>query len=168
MKYVAKYVILLGNGLIVAMLLYPLVHELGHALIAVIVGADVVEIKIFPIPSILSNIKNVGNFNTALIGLGGIIFPFLLTICFRAKNFIIWYMCFTIRGISLIAFGISFMSVVLFRLGKPVVNEDLTQVLKFTPHMAPLYGTLCIFLMAVDVFLIVRSKPIQRCEEFIK
>ena len=67
MKYVSKYVILLGIGLIVAMILYSLAHELGHALVAVMVGADVVEIKIFPIPSILSDVKNVGNFNIALI-----------------------------------------------------------------------------------------------------
>lgn len=32
MKIIRKFGILLGNGLIVAIILYPLIHELGHGL----------------------------------------------------------------------------------------------------------------------------------------
>jgi len=166
MNLVRKFGTLLGIGFMVAIILYPLMHELGHALTAIIVGADVLEFDFFPIPSILCNLKGVGSFEATVIGFGGSIFPVLLTVHMEPKKFDVWYTCFLLRGISFISFVISFVSVVLFVVGAPVANEDMTQVLMLTPHMAPLYGILCVFFASVEVFLIIRSKPLKRYEEF--
>ncbi len=167
-KYIRKFGMLFIIGIIVAIILYPLIHELGHALTAILVGADVVEINLFPVPNILCNLKGVGSFEVTLIGFGGSMLPFLLTIYWEPKNFEVWYSCFMIRGISFLSFVISFVSVILFVVGNPVVNEDITQVLMITPYMAPLYGILCVLLASIQALVIIRSKPLQRCEKFIE
>lgn len=168
MKNIRKYGMILVTGLVVAVLFYPFLHEIGHALVAVIVGTDIVEVSFLPIPSILCNLKEVESYQVAIIGLGGSIVPFFLTICLKPNRFIIWYMCFTVRWISLLSFIISLVAVFLFEDGNPILNEDVTQVLRFTPHMAPLYRILFTILAIFDVILIIKSKPLKRCENFIK
>lgn len=73
-------------GLFTAILLYPTLHEAGHSLLALIVGAKVVDFNLFPIPSIMCDVFGVGNTGIILIGLGGIIIPYVISMIFKTKN----------------------------------------------------------------------------------
>lgn len=59
MRYFIKAIGLLVVGLLVAIIGYPILHELGHAVIALIVGARVVEINIIPLPNVLCDVENI-------------------------------------------------------------------------------------------------------------
>ena len=69
---------LFSIGLFTAILLYPTLHEAGHSLLALIVGAKVVDFNLFPIPSIMCDVFGVGNTGMIVMGLGGIIIPYVM------------------------------------------------------------------------------------------
>ena len=94
-------------GLFTAVFLYPFLHEGGHFLAAVIVGAEVKEFHLFPSPNILCDVHTVNIPGLIWIGLHGILFPFLLVCVVRPKKFWFWHINFVLRGICLLSFLIS-------------------------------------------------------------
>ncbi len=48
MKDFLKIIGIILVGLFTAVIIYPMLHEAGHSLIALTVGADVVEFNLFP------------------------------------------------------------------------------------------------------------------------
>ena len=85
-KLVWMYVI----AMFTAIFIYPLLHELGHYLAALLVGADVVEMSIFPMPYVSMFVDPYDSLGQAVIGMCGMIFPmiyFLLAFAVGAAVF---------------------------------------------------------------------------------
>lgn len=158
---IIKSGMLLIVGLGVAIVIYPVIHELGHSIIAVIVGAEIIEITLLPLPSILCNVRNVSEGGMILISIGGSLFPLLLAII-APKCFWGWYSCFTIRWISLWSFIISEITVVLFCLGISFETEDVMHILKESQQYTWICLVFYLFLIVATSMLIVYSKPINR------
>lgn len=148
-------------GLCVAIVIYPAMHEMGHSVAAVISGAKVLEINLFPVPSLLCNVGRVSAIGIVFISISGSIFPLLLVI-FSPKRFIGWYSCFTIRWISLLSYIISEVSIILFFCGIPIKEEDITYALLENQQYAWIYMLLYLLLIIVTSVLIVQSKPIEK------
>ena len=66
-------------GLLTAIVIYPILHEGGHSLVALVVGADVVEFNIFPVPNIMCNVFELSDLRISAIGFGGIFVPYLIS-----------------------------------------------------------------------------------------
>lgn len=49
-KDVLKFVLIVGMGFFMALIGYPFLHELGHIVASVLVGAEVLELTLFPVP----------------------------------------------------------------------------------------------------------------------
>ena len=79
MKDTIKAIGLFIVGLAVAVIVYPVLHELAHSLVAIAVGARVVEINILPVPSVLCDIQAVDNTGIVAIGMSGMLLPFFLS-----------------------------------------------------------------------------------------
>lgn len=161
MKIVMKRIsTMLIVGLIVTIIVYPILHELGHSIVAILFGAEVLEFNIFPYPNVLCNIKSVSSIGIVVISLGGGVFPILFAII-SPSQFIGWYTCFTIRWVCVLSYLISIVSVILFQLGMPVQNEDITHALIEKPQYAFAYLISYLILMIVSVLLIVKSNPME-------
>lgn len=65
-------------GLVIAMLIYPFTHELGHTLTCLIVGAEVLEFEVLPVPHITCNIIGLTKSQIIAIGLSGNIVPLFI------------------------------------------------------------------------------------------
>ena len=52
MSKTRKAICLLPIGLLCAVFIYPFLHELGHGLVVFLLGAKVVKLQWFPLPSI--------------------------------------------------------------------------------------------------------------------
>ncbi len=163
MKDVIKGLGLIVVGLMTAILFYPLLHELGHSATAFLVGAEVVEFQILPVPYVLCNMITCGKLGMAMVGVGGMVVPFLITEIRIPKRFWTWYIWFVIRCICLLSFIISLTGIVTFALGKPISNEDITQVLVQSPEYAPICFGALIVLSVWGVMKIIWSKPLERC-----
>lgn len=166
MKEALKVLTITFVGLIIAVVVYPFLHESGHSLAAMIVGAKIVEFNLYPLPNVLCNVQSIGIIGMVVIGISGILFPFLLTTVIQPRRFRSWYICFTIRVICLLSFIIAFFAAMVFRTDLKMVNEDITQVIQLTPDYRELYAVTLLGLMIWDVFLVVKSHPITQCLHF--
>ncbi len=163
MKEYVKCFGLFVVGLLTAVIIYPFLHELGHVMMAYIVGAEVMEVTLLPLPSILCNMGPGSKYDFILVGVGGMLLPYIITEIRAPKNFWLWYIWVLVKGISLLAFAISCMAIVSFRLGRPMQNEDITKVLQAEPANAMAYMTILLVLLAWGIYEIVKTRPVIRC-----
>lgn len=166
MKDAMKIAAITIVGLIIAVIVYPFLHEVGHSLAAVIVGAKVEEFNLYPLPNVLCNVQSVGTMGLVVIGISGMLFPFLLTSMIQSKRFWSWYICFTTRGICLLSFAIALFAVVVFQTDLKMINEDITQVMQLTPDYKGVYMIVLLGLIVWDILLMAKSHPIRRCMGF--
>lgn len=91
MKMSLNLALVLFLGLFIAVLGYPFLHELGHSIVAILMGASVEEFCLFPVVYVLCNVYGIGEFGQVLIGVSGMLFPFICGIIIHCKNFWLWY-----------------------------------------------------------------------------
>lgn len=166
MKDFFKTINLAFLGLVVAIVIYPMIHELGHSLFALCTGSRVLEITFFPLPSVLCSVEKHNFIAVVLAGLGGLLLPFVITLTPPPKKFFGWYIWFIIKGISLLSFVISIVSLFLFQSGNPLENDDITQLMRYAPQYANSYYTIIVGLMFVTCIHIIKSNPIKRCKDY--
>lgn len=145
-----KILIISGLGLFVATLGYPFLHELGHILTSVVVGADVLNLTLFPIPNVLCDVSGVCESGVVIIGLGGFILPVLCSLLIPRKWFVSWYLKTLLQGISAFAIAISIVSVS-FGIN---LQDDMMQVAKFwkygkTNLLLILFGCMVILFLMI-------------------
>lgn len=163
MKDTIKAIGLFIVGLTVAVVVYPLMHELAHSIVAIAVGARVVEINILPIPSVLCDVGSVGSTDMVAIGMSGMLLPYFLSAVFKPKNFWLWYANYIVKGISALAFAISTISTVCFFMGTPLPNDDTTQMLVVWSSGKWICLFISIILMVFSVASLIREKPLVHC-----
>ncbi len=163
MKDVIRVIELFIVGILTATILYPLFHEVGHMVSAVIVNVDVIAFRLLPVPYVLCNMATCGKVGVIVISLGGMFFPFAITVIRTPKSFWFWYVWLIIRGICLLSFIISIVAFFSFMRGNPIANEDITQIMLMTPEYASVCFIIIFVLLVWGAFGIAWSKPITRC-----
>ena len=153
-----KVVLLIVIGLLTAGLIYPFFHETGHTVAALGVGASINEFTLLPLPSVGCNMINVGSAGRIAVGFGGMILPVLTALLIPRRRFLLWYLRLLLLGISLLAFGISFISVAF------AVNplDDMAQVLKLCGCNKPVLLAVLGIGFAALLAIIIRNKPFDR------
>ena len=165
---IINLIIMIVLGLFVAIIIYPALHEFGHMFIAIIVGADLVEFNLFPIPNVLFDVGKISIASNVMIGAGGVILPFILSVTINSKRFWLWYIGLIINIICCVSFIISVLGCALFSFSKPIENEDISQMLNFCPNTVILWMILFIILIAYTVIRICKSHPLKRCIEYFE
>ncbi len=168
MKDALKLLGLFVTGIFTAVIIYPLLHELGHCFVAVSVGAEVVDFNILPLPSVLCNVFNVKKGGIAAIGLGGILFPYLISFALRPKTFLGWYSNSVVRLVSLLALTISLVSIILWLGGTTLVNDDIIQVLNRLKKGSAVFFSLFLTLLIFGIFKIATDKPLRKLLRYFK
>lgn len=165
MKMSLNLAMVLFLGLFIAVLGYPFLHELGHGMVAILMGASVEEFRLFPVAYVSCNVHGIGGFGQVLIGVSGMLFPFICGITIYCKNFWLWYMALVLNTISIIAFTISIVGCFLFE-NNPIKNNDITQIL--TINVVPKIFWIIAFSVLIiwSAFRIINSRPITRCDNY--
>jgi len=115
-------------ALFVAIIVYPSLHELGHLMVAILVGTRVVEMQMFPIPNILCENVSISCFDNILIGFGGISLPAIVSISISSNKFWMWYANFILKVICLLSFVISGLAII-FEGSQLFAQDDMRAVL---------------------------------------
>lgn len=137
-------------GLLIAIIIYPFLHEAGHSLSAFLFGVEVIDFRIFPIASVLLKMNvSISDLHLFAIGVSGIIFPFLISLLLPSKSFWMWYMKTALRLICAISFVIEIVSAIMFEKGSSMQNDDTAILLKSLPH----YTTLLLVLLTILLFI---------------
>lgn len=163
MKDSLKIFGLMVLGLLSALFIYPLLHELGHYFFALCSGARIVNFTIFPLPSVLCYFDRPDTISVVMTGLGGVVFPFIISQLFYVKRFAIWFVHFVIDGICMLSFVISTVALILFQLGKPIKDDDVTTIMQNAPQYAVVYYAIFAVLMFAGIVRMVKYNPIKRC-----
>lgn len=166
MKDTLKLLGILFFGLLTAVIIYPFLHESGHSIAAVLLGAEVLAFNLFPLPNVLCSMTNMRDISIIIIGLNGLLFPiFFSAVMLKLFGNSFWnrYISFVINGISLLACMISITAVIFFYLGDPIENEDMTQILRIDPDGSRIILIFTVFLTIYLIIKIILEKPIQRC-----
>ena len=166
MKEFFKAISLIAVGLIAAIVVYPFLHESGHTLAALVVGAEVSDIQLLPIPSMLCQLDSSNKMQVIVIGFGGIMLPFMLTVLKPPKRFIPWYLWFLIKGICILSFVISLWAIMFYQTEFGIATDDMTRVLQFAPEYKVGYGAAVIILLVITIAQAVHSRPTKRCMEY--
>ena len=150
-------------GLTTAVFIYPFIHEMGHVLCSVLIGAEVHQVTILPVPSMLCNIGAISNSGRVLIGFGGMTLPLLVALIIPRRWFVLWYVRTLLLGMSMLAIGISIIS--LFFDVNP--QDDMVRVLTFWRYGKPALLEILLFLLATVCILLFTDKPGRRiCKYF--
>ncbi len=166
MKEFVKILGIFFFGLLTAIIIYPTLHEGGHSLVAISVGAKVVDFTLFPLPNVMCNVFDIGNFKIGLIGLGGIFIPYLISFALKPKSFWMWYTNSIVRGISLLASSISIVNIVLWLNGISVPNEDIVQILNTLNGGAISFLIVFLLMLIYGISKIILSRPIKKISDF--
>lgn len=163
-----KSVGLLGGGLLTAAVVYPLLHETGHAVMAVLAGAVVAEFHLFPLPFVVCEVTGVDAVGQLCISVGGIAFPCLLSAVCRPRNFWLWYVNLLVKGIGLYAVLLSAVAVVCHMSGNRWPNEDILHVLSVFPNSGGIVLTVLILTGFGLWRSLVNEHPLLRCEMYFE
>lgn len=162
MKDFKKIIWLLIIGLFTAVLLYPTLHELGHSLTTILLGGKILEFHLFPLPNMLCDGSSVGEIGLVIIGLSGMLIPFFVSLLLNPKPFLLWYISQLIKCISVLAFGISLMSLLGKGYGFSISNDDIITVLKYWPEGNDFCIATIISLLFMALYSIYRQRPLKR------
>ena len=166
LKNILKYIGLFVIGLTMAVVIYPVIHEFSHSVVATVIGVTVIKVSIFPLPYVLCDMVNSSIINVVAVGMSGIVLPFALSLLIKTKNFWIWYANYIIVGISTFSFAITIVSTILFMMGKPMNNDDVTQILTLYPDAGWFVLVIAVLLLAIGIIKLSRAGLISRCVDY--
>ena len=168
MKDVIRLFGVLILGLIVAIFCYPFLHETGHAIAIILSGAELYEFRVLPIPYISCNVYSIGNVQQCLIGIAGMIFPFLISFFIGRNNFWMWLVSLLIKGISALAFAISYLAVLCYETDILWVNEDIVKVVQISEIKSSFWLLFSLVMFCFAVIVLYYEKPIERFKNYFE
>lgn len=166
MKDALKCFGLFAVGLLTAMFLYPFLHELGHTISAITLGNNICDFRLFPTPSVMCEMDITNKPAIIVVGFGGMILPYLFSLVSPGKHFWLWYLWLVMSGICLLSFAVSIVGVVLYKVGVPMVNEDITQIMNISDEYYVFYLAILVVFSVFRSVQIIRTKPIKRCMKY--
>lgn len=166
MKDVKKVFGILSMGVVVAIFCYPFLHELGHAIAVLITGATLYEFQIFPIPYVLCDNGEIGRLGNAVIGMAGMVFPFSFSMLLNSKRFWLWLFSFYLKGISALAFALSYVAVLCYESKIVWQNEDIIKIIELSGMSSSFWLVVMLTLFCLCASSIYFNKPIKRIENF--
>lgn len=153
------------TGLITLLVICPVLHEAGHAAAALLTGARVMQISLYPQPSVLCGMPAENPLAVSATACGGLIFPFLTAGILPRRWFWSWYMRFLIQGYSMLSCALSLAAAMGYALGYPSMQEDITKVLEYAPQYAPASCLLLLGVLILGMYEIRKASPVRRCAE---
>ena len=166
MKDVLKIFGILLTGLLVAVLIYPFLHEAGHALFTVFSGAELREFHLLPVPYVVCNMNAVGQVRQSIIGIAGMIFPFVISCLIIKKFFWTWFISLLLKGISLLSFVLSYLAILCYDSNIIWHNEDIVQVVQIWEPFNGFWLFISLMLILICSCNLYNLHPIKRIGRF--
>lgn len=146
---------------------YPFLHEMGHYITAVLLGADVVGVGIFPLPYVALLIEDPMGYRQAAIGFSGLLFP-MISFLIKAKGLSACTVIVTLRVVNMFAWLMSGVSVLCFALGYKWNDEDMVKVIESLGGYEAVILLVCVVFCLLCGCVLIRDKPINRMLSFFE
>ena len=131
---------------------------MGHVLSALITGAKIKDFQIFPTSSVLLEMDtSISKMDFLLIGISGMLLPFLISFAISIKSFWQWYTKITLRLMCIISFICGIISIFAYKKGNPIQNDDITIILINFPQHVEMCFVMLALLLAMSVIMLVKD-----------
>lgn len=149
----------------VMLLLYPLLHEFGHAAFAVLFGADIKGAGLFPYAYVSVDLSGCTQAQIFWMLCAGSVFPLLCAVPVF-KNYCLYYIGITIALITLASSVISFFAVFMYPNMSAGVYDDYISLLRIDPGMKVFAaGVLVVQILTASLYVAL-SHPLNRTVRF--
>ncbi len=162
----AKVFCMFVNGLLVALFFYPFLHELGHCTAAFFCGAKIYDFAIFPISYTICEMNSLQGFQYCLIGIAGMLFPFLVSLFIPVKYFWLWLISFYLKLISVFAFAISYVAIICLESGIVLEDEDIIKAIEFSDVKSSFLLLMMLLFFILAFMCLYNNKPLQKILKF--
>ena len=148
-------------ALFTVVFVYPLLHETGHLFAAFLVGAEVVEFSIFPVPRVSVCFDAHNTWGQVAVGMCGMLLP-MLCIFHKPKHFISCVGECAIMIANVIAWLLSCIAIVVSKLGADWENEDVLVVVHQCSDGAG-FGVFffCLIALAISIYALLRKQNLR-------
>ncbi len=161
MKAILRYGGLLVCSLFTAGLLYPALHEGGHAAAALLLGGRVHSLALLPAPVTVCEFAGFYPPQQIVVGLAGMGLPLVFSGLLFCRRFWLWYTGALLSFINLLALSLGIVSVFY-----PLPNEDAARVLALWPAGRPVFLLGFALLFVLLLAALVCSRPLRRVTDY--
>lgn len=147
-----------------AVFFYPLLHELGHIVAIVLTRTKLYDFKLFPAYYVVFDNVTANEFEVCLVGVSGMILPLIVSFILSSNKFWIWLFSFYLKGISMLAFGLSCVSILCYEHNIVWHNEDIIKVIELSKMKIWFWYTMMLCFFVLSIILVVSSKPIKKIQ----
>ena len=154
-------------GLVVAAVIYPIIHELGHLLTAEMMGAESIDIHWGEQSHYICSLPSCKMQTVPVISLGGYALPTALAALPVHKGFFMWYANFMMKIVCIWAAILSILTVVQTTIGSANTNNDISLILQIEPAQQ---AWLFLFFAAVIILLIsqlLQTHPLAKICDYL-
>lgn len=134
-KTAKKTIYILFLGLFTAVILYPLLHETGHLLSVGIFGGKIAEFSFLFNRTILCDITDFSENQTALVGLSGVLLPTAFSLIFNFKTFTAKLTLLFLRFINIYVLFLSMLYAFAYRFDVYITENDILTALSVSPTL---------------------------------
>ena len=170
MRDYLKILVIILIGLIIAVMVYPFLHETGHFIAAKMVSSEVVTFNIFPQAYVECNILNVTKTGVFAIGIAGNLIPSIIVIAasiIRVNKFNLWYVRFYVTFVCWLSYVISIISVIATAFIKETnTQDDLVRVVQLYPDTITIGCVFSLIMVIILTLLIIKDRPIKRFKAY--
>lgn len=153
-------------SLFTAVIVYPLLHESGHILVAIIMGAKITGFNLYPTPYVACETMFKNNILQVFVGFGGTIIPFITVRILKFKFFWIWYVLFATRVINALSIFLSIVSLCFFAKGIIWENEDAVKMVNIIPNASLVIFVSFLVLFVCETIGLIKENPYKKCLKY--
>lgn len=168
MKIALHILIMAVLAVLVMLLLYPAIHEVAHALVAKICGAEVLNIEVFPMAHTDIMTEHCGRIEVILIMMAGGTLPLLLLFVLPQGFYYIYYIKLIIALISASSAVTSVIYVLQYLKGYDYLYDDAVRLLMYDPDAKSAVFLILVTQFAVSLAYCIITKPINRMTVILK
>lgn len=149
-------------AVLVMLILYPALHEAGHAITAVIVGARVTGIEVFPVAHTDIDAGQCSRAELIAVAMSGGIAPLLVLLCLPRRFYYVYYVALTVALISASSALTSLIYVWQFFSGTENAYDDAVGVLSRYPDARYIVLAILAVQLSASLMYCFLSKPLDR------
>ena len=164
--FIIKTGLILALGVFVSVIIYPILHEAGHILCALIFGVKIEEINLFSGVNILCSVNIADKSKVIFTGYGGILFPMIISVVIRSKKFVIWCTIFFLRIINIFSIFVSVFSLLSFLSDKPLKADDISTILTIDNRFLSFTALLLVFCFIAVILTLLKDTPLKQFDRF--
>lgn len=166
MNFYVKSVLLVNVSVLTSLIIYPVLHEVGHLVGALILHYDIKEISIGSTLYITFTTDD-NALKAIFLAFSGMIFPFLLSWLIPGKYICLWIIKIAIIVTSMVVVLLSVIFVFLYSLGVTITNNDLISVVQLSPNLTCYSIVLSVLIEIMFIYVLKYQRPFERLYDYL-